>query len=103
MSKRVKSRMKPIGINLKQVTRVQLELVAAGMDRTIGWLVREAVEEFLDDEEAFGRIAEYAVKYPKLAAQLAEAEALVTDDDVSGAASDTVEATDDTKEAGSDS
>lgn len=61
-----------LGVNLNTAARAKLDLIAAGLDRPIGWVAREAVASYLAqfDPQEF---KEFRRRFPKLAAALDEA------------------------------
>jgi hypothetical protein len=64
--------VKGTGVNFNTVTRAKLDLIGAGLDRPIGWVVRDAVGAYLTafDRDEFNN---YRRRFPKLAAALDEA------------------------------
>jgi hypothetical protein len=64
--------VKGTGVNFNTVTRAKLDLIGAGLDRTIGWVVRDAVGAYLTAFDT-AEFANYRKRFPKLAAALDEA------------------------------
>jgi hypothetical protein len=64
--------VKGTGVNFNTVTRAKLDLIGAGLDRPIGWVVRDAVGAYLTafDRDEFNG---YRKRFPKLAAALDQA------------------------------
>lgn len=64
--------VKGTGVNFNIVTRAKLDLIAAGLDRPIGWVVRDAVGAYLTgfDIDEFN---DYRKRFSKLATALDEA------------------------------
>ncbi len=62
-----------IGINFTAVTRAKLNLIAAGLDRPIGWVVRDFVGAGLNGVEFQDEFKDYCKRFPKLAAALDQA------------------------------
>jgi hypothetical protein len=60
------------GVNFNTVTRAKLDLIGAGLDRPIGWVVRDAVGAYLTqfDRDEFNA---FRKRFPKLAIALDEA------------------------------
>lgn len=56
-----------IGVAFRPVTRAKLNLIAAGMDRPVGWIVRQAVSSYL---ELGPDMDDYRARFPRLAANL---------------------------------
>jgi predicted transcriptional regulator len=69
--------MTSIGVNFTAKTRAELELLAAGRNRTINWCIRNAVEAQLAVNKA--ELQEYAIRYPELAAKIPELAAKITE------------------------
>jgi hypothetical protein len=59
-----------IGVAFRPITRAKLDLIAAGMDRPVGWVVRDAVSSYL---ELGHEMEEYRARFPRLAAALDQA------------------------------
>ena len=74
--------MKSIGVNFRARTRAELELLAAGRKRTVGWCIRDAVEAQMIADHA--ELQQYALIYPELAAKIAELSHSVPEDEESG-------------------
>jgi hypothetical protein len=64
--------VKGTGVNFNTITRAKLDLIGAGLDRPIGWVVRDAVGAYLTafDRDDFN---DYRRRFPKLAAALDQA------------------------------
>jgi hypothetical protein len=64
--------VKGTGVNFNTVTRAKLDLIGAGLDRPIGWVVRDAVGAYLTafDRDDFN---DYRRRFPKLALALDDA------------------------------
>lgn len=62
--------IKGVGINFNTVTRAKLDLIAAGLDRPLGWIVRDAVGSYLSGIEHTEEFKEYRRRFPKLATAL---------------------------------
>jgi hypothetical protein len=64
--------VKGTGVNFNTVTRAKLDLIGAGLDRPIGWVVRDAVGAYLMafDRDKFNI---FRHRFPKLSAALDEA------------------------------
>ncbi len=55
------------GVAFRPITRAKLELVAAGLDRSVGWVVRDAVDYYLQTQ---AEPDQYREDFPALAAKL---------------------------------
>jgi hypothetical protein len=64
--------VKGTGVNFNMVTRAKLDLIGAGLDRPIGWVVRDAVGAYLTAYD-IAEFNDYRRRFPKLAAALDEA------------------------------
>ena len=64
--------VKGTGVNFNVVTRAKLDLIGAGLDRPIGWVVRDAVGAYLTAYD-IAEFNDYRRRFPKLAAALDEA------------------------------
>jgi hypothetical protein len=62
--------VKGTGVNFNTVTRAKLDLIGAGLDRPIGWVVRDAVGAYLSGVEHTDDFKDYRRRFPKLAAAL---------------------------------
>jgi hypothetical protein len=70
--KKRSEQVKGTGVNFNTVTRAKLDLIGAGLDRPIGWVVRDAVGGYLTAFDR-GEFNDYRRRFPKLAAALDQA------------------------------
>jgi hypothetical protein len=56
-----------IGVAFSAVTRAKLNLIAAGLDRPVGWVIRDAVGLYLG---GYAELNEYRKRFPNLATAL---------------------------------
>jgi hypothetical protein len=60
-----------LGVQFSAVTRAKLNLLAAGLDRPVGWVIREAVASYLVTNVY--ELQRYRARFPKLADALDQA------------------------------
>lgn len=58
-----------IGVAFRPVTRCKLDLIAKGLDRPLGWVIRDAVASYFENVD----MEDYRARFPRLAVALDQA------------------------------
>jgi hypothetical protein len=58
---------KGTGVNFSALTRAKLDLIAAGQDRPLGWVIRHAVGIYVAAYERSADFQQYRQRFPELA------------------------------------
>ncbi|MGB6496356.1 MAG: hypothetical protein WBF09_05120 [Candidatus Acidiferrum sp.] len=62
-----------IGVAFRPVTRAKLDLIAAGLDRPVGWVIRDAVSAYLQMPSDNIDMDNFRARFPRRAAALDQA------------------------------
>ncbi len=65
--KKASDKVFTLGISLRPITRAKLDLVAAGLDRSVSWVVRDAIDYYLQTQ---AEADQYRDECPEEAARL---------------------------------